>query len=325
MRRDLLKSRKGMTILEMSVAIVVLLVMSLIVYESLSSSIEFNNLLGKRDATTRAARTTLSKLRREIQLAYLTPSREAVETVQTVFVGMDEEPDKLYFASLAHQRLYVDSRESDQTEITVWAESSPRDVGDGYILYHREAPRVDHEPGLGGRVYPLAYNVRSFNVRYLDPQTNEWRDEWDTRNSDTLYRLPRAVEIGLVLIAEDPDDPDRTIDVPFLSRFTLTYAQNLAKEFVGLDQIAAGTSGVQANTDGAGNALPANNSPIPPLGGGRMPGGSSFQSGTSSSGTRTRPTTSTPVRTPNGGNPTRVGAGNPALPPGVNFNRGGGK
>ncbi|MCB9674194.1 MAG: prepilin-type N-terminal cleavage/methylation domain-containing protein [Alphaproteobacteria bacterium] len=306
-----IRPRRGMTILEMTVAIAVLLVMSLIVYQSLASSIEFNQLLSKRDATTRTARATLSKLRREIQLAYLTPSREAVETVQTVFVGMDEEPDKLYFATLAHQRLYVDSRESDQAEITVWAESSPRDVGDGYILYHRESPRVDHEPGEGGRVYPLAYNVRSFNVRYLDPQTNEWRDEWDTRNTDTLYRLPRAVEIGLVLIAEDPDDPDRTIDVPFLSRFTLNYAQNLAKEFVGLDQVATGTDGIQGNVDGAGNALPTNNSPIPPLGGGRMPGGNNWgaQAG---GGSRTRTQTSRPT-TPTGG-----GVGQPRIP-GANF------
>jgi general secretion pathway protein J len=275
-----------MTILEMSISVALLLVMSLIVYSSLSSSIEFNRLLSKRDATTRTARATLSKIRREMQLAYLTPSREAILTIQTVFVGLDEEPDKLHFNSLAHERLYVDSRESDQTEITIWAESAPRELGEGYILYHREAPRSDHEPGLGGRVYPLAYNVRSFNVRYLDPQTNEWRDEWDTRNADTLYRLPRAVEIGLVLIAEDPDDPDRTIDVPFLSRFTLVYGQHLAKEFVGLDQVATGTDGVQANVDGMGNALPQNNSPMPPLGGGRMPGGNGW--GAQTGGARTR-------------------------------------
>jgi len=324
MRRSLIQARRGMTILEMTVAIAVLLVMSLIVYQSLSSSIEFNQLLSRRDATTRTARATLSKLRREIELAYLTPSREAVRTVRTVFVGMDDEPDQLFFATLAHQRLYVDSRESDQAEITVWAESSPRELGDGYILYHRESPRVDYEPGEGGRVYPLAYNVRSFNVRYLDPLNNEWRDEWDTRETDTLYRLPRAVEIGLVLIAEDPDDSDRTIDVPFLSRFTLTYAQHLAKSFVGLEQVATGTSGQQGNVDGAGRALPTNNSPIPPLGGGRMPGGTSFQSGAGASGgSRTRQPSRSRPTTPRG----RGGAGvnNPAMPPGVNFNRRGGR
>lgn len=274
------RARSGMTILEMSVAIVILLAMSVVVYLTLSESIEFNQLLGKRDATTRSARATLQKLRREIQVAYLTPHRNAIETVQTVFVGLDEEPDKLYFATLAHQRLYMDTRESDQAEITVWAESSPRDRGEGYILYHRESPRVDHEPGLQGRVHPLAYNVRSFNVRYLDPQTNEWRDEWDTRHTDTLYRLPRAVEIGLVLIAEDPDDPDRTVDVPFLSRFMLEYGQRLMQDFVGLAAVTSGIGGTAGQSAVASEAAAAaanggnigqtgNNTNIkPPLGGG---------------------------------------------------------
>ena len=53
------------------------------------------------------------------------------------------------------------------------------------------------------------------------------QDEWDTRSSDTLYRLPRAVEIGLVLIAPSPDDSDRTIDIPFLSTVNLTYGGRL--------------------------------------------------------------------------------------------------
>lgn len=253
------RRRRGMTLVEVMVAISVLLVMSLVVYETLTSSIEFNEVLSMRDATTRSARATLSKLRRELELAYLTPARTTPDTIQTVFVGYDEEPDKLYFSSLAHQRLYRDSRESDQTEITVWAESSPRDVGDGYVLFHREAPRVDHEPGLDGRVYPLAYNVRSFSVKFMDPADNTWRDEWDTRNTDTLYRLPRAMEIGLVLIAPDPGDPDRDIDVPFLSRFTLVYGQRLMQNFLSLGNVSTNASGEQAQ--------PTNTTPLPGLGG----------------------------------------------------------
>lgn len=308
---SLRRARAGMTILEISVAITVLLVMSLIVYESLSSSIEFNELLSKRDGTTRSARATLSTLRRELQLAYLTPARTALETAETVFVGMDEEPDKLYFATLAHQRLYMDSRECDQSEVTVWAESSPRDVGEGYIIYHRESPRVDHEPGQGGHVYPLAYNVRSFNVRYLDPQTNEWRDEWDSRNADTFYRIPRAVEIGLVLIAPDPEDSEETVDVPFLSRFTLVYGQRLMQSFVGLGQLASGT-------DGTAPAQPTNTQPLPFLGGGQP--FQNFQGNTpSNSGTRTGTNRGRQQSTP------MQGARNPAMlkPTGPPVNGGG--
>jgi hypothetical protein len=86
---------------------------------------------------------------------------------------------------------------------------------------------VDEKPDEDGQVYPLAYNVRSFNLRYLDPQSNEWSDEWDTRSSETPYRLPRAVEIGLVLVAPDPDDERRSIDVPFMTTVLLNYGGRL--------------------------------------------------------------------------------------------------
>lgn len=218
-----------MTLIEVLVALAILLVMSAVVFEALSNSIEFHNLLSSRDETVRTARSAMSKLSRDLQLAYLTFNREAVNTYQTVFVGYDDAPSKLYFASLNHQRLYLNSRESDQTEITVWGEQAPRDRGHGYILYHREAPRIDQYPDEQGTVWPLAYNVRSFRLRFLDQATDDWKTTWDTRSAEVGYRLPRAVEIGLVLIAPDLDDPkgENTVDVPFLSRVVLEYAPRI--------------------------------------------------------------------------------------------------
>lgn len=221
------RARRGMTLMEVMVSVTIVLIMSLIIAESLSNSIEYQRILEDRDVTIRQARVTLSKIRREVEQAYLTPSTTALETVQTVFVGQDEEPDSLFFATMSHQRVYRDSRECDQSEITLWTERATEAQGAGFVLYHRESPRVDHEPDLQGGVYPLAYNVRSFNLRYLDPKDNEWKPEWDTRSSETLYRLPRAVEVGLVLIAPDPTDAGRTVDVPFVTSIALNYGGRL--------------------------------------------------------------------------------------------------
>jgi len=209
------------------VSIGILLVMSAAVVESMRNAITFQTLLGDRDELLRTARVALSTLGRDLQLAYLTPNRQAVERYQTVFVGTDEEPSKIYFASLNHQRMLLDSRECDQTEITVWAEDSPEREDPGMVLYHRESPRIDEYPDEQGSIWPLAYNVRSFRMRYLDQATGEWRTEWDSRDADTFYRLPRAVELDLVLITPDPEDPtgERLVDVPFLSRVVVEYAQ----------------------------------------------------------------------------------------------------
>lgn len=216
-----------MTLFEVMISVTVLVVMSLMIMETMRSSIEFKDLLDDRDSVTRQARVALSKIRRDIGLAYLTPAWTSLETVQTVFVGMDEEPDSIFFATMAHRRIYMDSRECDQAEVSIWAEKGPSELGSGYVLYHRESPRVDELPDEQGTVYPLAYNVRSFNLRYLDPLDNEWKDEWDTRNSDTNYRLPRAVEIGLVLLTPDPEDRDRSLEVPFMTTVNLEFADKL--------------------------------------------------------------------------------------------------
>lgn len=219
------RARRGMTLIEVLVSIAIVVVMGGIGWASLEGAIELNQVLAEGDSTTRGARVALGRLRRELQLAYLTDNRANPDRYQTVFVGFDENPDRLYFATLAHQRLYRNSRESDQGEVTVWAEDGPREKGDGDILFHREAGRIDQYPDEGGRIYPLAYNVKEFNLRYLDGRDSEWADEWDTRGTDAPNILPRAVQIALVLLAPDPEDEDDTIEVPFLTTVLLQHAE----------------------------------------------------------------------------------------------------
>lgn len=224
------RTRRGMTLMEVMLAMSILVVMSMIGWSSLEGAIELNDALSLRDETQRTARVAMSRMRRELQLAYLSPNRtnnNPNPTFQTVFVGEDGDPDRLWFASLSHQRLYRNARESDQGEISLWVERADRDQGPGDVLYHRETGRIDELPDEGGRIWPLAYHVETFNLRYLDGRTNEWTDSWDSRSADHPYILPRAVQIGLVLLAPDPDDEDRSVEVPFLTTVLLDYADPL--------------------------------------------------------------------------------------------------
>lgn len=264
-----LRSRRGLTLIETMVSVAILLVMSTIVYASMRNAIQFHQLLSQRDETIRTARAAMSKLSRDFQLAYLTFNTQSVNVYQTVFVGLDDDPSQVFFTTLNHQRMYLDSRESDQAEVTVWAERAPKGHGQGYVLYHRESGRVDEEPDEGGRVWPLAYDVRAFHLRYLDPLSNKWVTEWDTRKTETLYRYPRAVEIALVLIAPDPDDPsgEATVDVPFLETVPVEYAERIPNPRAmstlspemqqqyaagGLTQFPPGTVGGKGGVWGAG-------------------------------------------------------------------------
>lgn len=219
--------RRGLTLPEIMLSVSLVVVMSAVGWASIEGALEMNDALAATDGTTRTARAVLSKLRRELQLAYLTPQRQTANTYLTVFVGEDGDPDTVWFASLSHQRLYANSREADQTEVTVWGERAPREHGPGDVLFHREAPRIDHEPSEGGKVLPLAYHVETFDLKYLDGRTGEWVDRWDTRSGDTPYLLPRAVRIGLVLLQPDADDPRDQQEIPFLTTVPLEYADPL--------------------------------------------------------------------------------------------------
>ena len=222
------RSRRGVTLVEALVAISIIVVMSGLAVSLMSTMIQTREVLAERDETTRTARAVMSTVRRQLQLAYLREDTTAAATFQTIFVGRDDSPDSLWFTSLSHQRLYRNSRECDQTEITLWTERDPD--GPGNILLQRESPRIDEEPDEDGRVLPLAYGVRSFELRYLDPTTNVWRDEWDTRGTDTPNRLPRAVQIGLILLGRDVEDPERTVELPFFTTVQLEYADALQRE-----------------------------------------------------------------------------------------------
>jgi len=219
----MMKKRRGLTLIEIVVALAIMALIGSISAGTLSSSIGALDAMEEASGSTRTARIALRRISRALELAYLTPNRTAVNTYQTVFVGKDEgDEDQLWFASLSHQRKIRDSRECDQTEITLFTEEDPENSNTN-VLYIREAPRIDQYPDQGGRPMPIARGVTRFDLRYLDGTTGEWKDEWDTGGSETPNRLPRAVQVVLELTSKDPqgDDDDDTITTPYVRTIML--------------------------------------------------------------------------------------------------------
>jgi len=219
-------ARRGLTLVEIIVALGIMALIGSISAGTLSSSIDVLEAIEEADGSTRTARIAMRRITRALQLSYLTENRTAVNTYQTVFVGKDDgDEDQVWFASLAHHRKIRDSRQCDQTEVTLFTDEDPDD-SDTKVLFMREAPRIDQYPDKGGRPMPLARGVSRFDLRYLDGTTGEWRDEWDTNGSETPARLPRAVQIVLELVSKDPngDDDDDTIVTPYVHTVMLAMA-----------------------------------------------------------------------------------------------------
>lgn len=235
--------RQGFTLIEVVIALALMVGIGGFAIATMRGTLDMRDYLEQEDVADRSARVALAKIRSQLQLAFLTENTEAVSTYQTVFIGKDEgELDVLYFATLAHRRMYYGAREGDQAEITLWTETG--DDGN-YILYHRESPRIDEEPDEDGVILPLATGVKTFDLDFLDGTSNTWVEEWDSTGTDESNRLPRAVQVHLVVMGPDPEDPDEEIEHTYL----MTILLELADPIEGSEEDAEATSLDDEDTD----------------------------------------------------------------------------
>jgi general secretion pathway protein J len=245
-------TRRAFTLLEVVVAIGIMGVIAVLTFATLSNAFTLRDILEEEDAINNSARVALDKIAKDLQLAYLTDNTSAAQTYFTLFVLRDEQPDQLWFATLAHQRLYRDARESDQAEITIWTEDDP-EMKNAYALMHRESAFIDGEPDEDGWVLPLAYKVKDFQVRVIDPKTNEWRDTWDTTGTETPSRLPRAARIVLTLFTPSTEKQGEYVERSFATETILQYADPLKKNALdgGTD-----TGGASSQSPNVSNSSP---------------------------------------------------------------------
>jgi type II secretion system protein J len=223
------RQRGGFTLIEVVVALGIMVLIGAMAFGTLAGALKTRDYLEADDEVARAARATLDRLHRQLSVAYLTSNTSAVNTYKTVFVAINEdETDQLYFATLAHRRLYQGAFEGDQSELTWFVEDDPQAEGE-LMLLMRESARIDQEPSKGGRVLPVARGVKRFDLRFLDGTTGEWREDWDTTGTETTSRLPRAVTIILALSAPDPGDEDEDAEQVFVDTVILELATPVTK------------------------------------------------------------------------------------------------
>src|SRR6185436_84614 len=123
MTRSTRLSRRGFTLIEVIVSLVLVVGIAAFTFSSLRSSFAMRDYMEQQDATDRSARVALQKIERELRLAFLTKNTTAVNTYKTVFVGKNNDDlDALFFATFAHRRMYYGTPEGDQAEITIWVD-----------------------------------------------------------------------------------------------------------------------------------------------------------------------------------------------------------
>ncbi len=194
---------RGLTLLEVMVAVAVLAGISVLINGVMTS---LSN--GKKGEAIRAervhqAREAMQRIVRDLSCAYLSMHINAIPvlvTGRTGLVGRASTPyDRIDFTAFAHLRTERDAHESDQAEVGYFVVRDP-DVDDKMDLVRREQTPIDYDPLKGGIINVVAENVQEFHLRYLDPMTSQWVTTWDTMQmTGQPNRLPLEVEITLVL------------------------------------------------------------------------------------------------------------------------------
>jgi general secretion pathway protein J len=183
----------------------VMAMISLLIYGAFDSISRGRKGESLRADRARQGRDAMERMVREMEGAFLslhTPSMPALITRQTAFIATSSNPyDRVDFASFGHRRITAEAHESDQAEIGYFVVRDP-DHDDKMDLVRREESPIDVsgilDPKRGGVINVIAEDVELFDIKYLDPMTQQWVESWDSSSvSAQLNRLPAEVRIEL--------------------------------------------------------------------------------------------------------------------------------
>jgi hypothetical protein len=160
--------------------------------------------------------------------------------------------------------MYHGTPEGDQAEITIWSDDGPDRRRSSTT---RESGRIDEDPDSAERFLPSPRRREVRSRLPLNSETGDWPEEWDSTRNE-LNKLPRAVQILLVLQGPDPDDEDEKVDHTYLTTVLLDMADPINKDTTNTG--ATGTSG---------HADPAARRPAAPPTGGTPTGGTAAVTG----------------------------------------------
>lgn len=201
-----MRRARAFSLMEVMVAAALLAIVGGILYTSLSSSLDAKEMVEGTSNRYHLARQAMSRMVDQISMAYLSAHRSSTEVrVKTGFKGAR---DSLHFTAFGYVRRLADAKRSDQRELSFFLGLDER-TGQQSIL-RREQPNPDDDFEEGGRIQTLLPYVTELSFEYWDPQTEDWKESWDTEEAATQNRLPTRVRITFTMKMDDEEGLEQT-------------------------------------------------------------------------------------------------------------------
>lgn len=225
------KDQRGMTLIEVLVALAILSMMTVSVWSSFSATTTAMDEVGKVQERYATVRSAMNRMTSEISMAYLSFNRPQFETRHfTIFEGRsDFGKDNLTFSNFAHLRMRMDANESDQAVIQYFVADDP-EISDQQNLYRRETRRLTGDLPEDLEAFEPAYvlleDIDSLEFKYWEPTQQEWISEWHTTIRDAQPdRLPPRVMITVGLKDEEGDEEFFTTQTTLLMQEKIDFSK----------------------------------------------------------------------------------------------------
>jgi prepilin-type N-terminal cleavage/methylation domain-containing protein len=211
---------KGLTLLEILIALVIVALVLSITYASFSAIITRMEDMGKTSRLYHTARIIMDRLFLDLTGAYVKtpgPGRDA----DFFFQFLEGPPgsdswQRFSFTSTAHLPISPDDPGVDLCRISYELKNHPE--GEDFLLYRLDEPLFTKISKEGTTPMLLGQGLTRFSVEFFDNEHIPIRS-WDSTQGVHRYQLPVRVSISFALKGEDG------LEYPFISGCTLPLAQ----------------------------------------------------------------------------------------------------
>ncbi len=177
-----LRSKRGMTLLEIAVAVSILGVMGMLCYSGLGITIRAQRQAEVLQERYHAARLFLGRLKSELSMAFVSLHQAEDKHTVTLFDG---DKSEVIFNTSSHEPFRRNSGESDQLEVEY---RLGRDDDGERAIIRRVKYFIDDRPGQGGVEEVAVSGVKDFELEYFDEMQEDWRSDWDVLIEDAVEK-----------------------------------------------------------------------------------------------------------------------------------------